>query len=714
MTLQIKHLYSETAGNRPSADQVDVGQLWINAGDSTLGTKKNDGTVVTYAQLTEAEREAVRNAMPKTGQVAGVTISQIAGATDTDAATIDDNSDTVLEGTLTSNEFHVTVNKTTAHKNTKLVLKKPAGVTSTVTWTGVDMWLVGEKAPQFGDTQEEQELAVAIFTSPSKVAVNVIYNTEHPVEIEGGGTATWGEIEGTLSEQTDLQAVLNGKANASDLANYLPLAGGNVTGSLTYNSKQVATVDQIPDVSNFVTNSTLASYPTSEMVEAEFSSYDKNIKAHIEAELGGYLPLTGGTVSGALNVPTPTADTHAATKQYVDSAVASVYKYKGSVANQSALPSSNQTVGDVYNVEDTGDNFAWDGTKWDKLAGTVDLSAYVTKTVADSTYLGKTATATAATKLATARTISVSGDATGSASFDGSADATIALTLANSGVTADSYGPTAGTTLAFGGTVNVPQVTVDAKGRVTKAAHYAIKLPNAPTSVSGNAGTATKLATPHNLTTNLGSTAAGSFDGSEDVSIGVTGTLGTANGGTGRTDGKAVNVTQVVTLSAAGPLGYTSSNSQYLTTSAAIAYWNGRYSDTASNLEYCKTGTIVGSNGGTITGNLTVNGTLSGGTLNATSDIRLKNVLGEVENVDLSQLKPYRYTFKSDEKKEVHVGLIAQDVQKTVPEAVKVIDEDGHLGIEYNALVAILIDKVNELEKKVAQLEASVENTNTF
>lgn len=616
MTLQIKHLYSETAGNRPSADQVDVGQLWINAGDSTLGTKKNDGTVVAYAQLTEAEREAVRNVMPKTGQVAGVTISQIAGATGTDAATIDDNSDTVLEGTLTSNEFHVTVNKTTAHKNTKLVLKKPAGVTSTVTWTGVDMWLVGEEAPQFGDTQEEQELAVAIFTSPSKVAVNVIYNTEHPIEIEGGGTATWGQIEGTLSEQTDLQAVLNAKANASNLANYLPLAGGNVTGSFTYNSKQVATVDQIPDVSNFVTNSTLANYSTSEMVEAEFSSYDKNIKAHIEAELGGYL--------------------------------------------------------------------------------------------------GKTDTATAATKLATARTISVSGDATGSASFDGSADATIALTLANSGVTADSYGPTAGTTLAFGGTVNVPQVTVDAKGRVTKAAHYAIQLPNAPTSVSGNAGTATKLATPHNLSTNLGSTAAGSFDGSDDVSIGVTGTLGTANGGTGRTDGKAVNVTEVVTLSAAGPLGYTSSNGQYLTTSAAIAYWNGCYSGTTSNLEYCKTGTIIGSNGGTVTGNLTVNGTLSGGTLNATSDIRLKNVLGEVENIDLSQLKPYRYTFKSDEKKEVHVGLIAQDVQKAIPEAVKVIDEDGHLGIEYNALVAILVDKVNKLEQRITQLEASVENTNTF
>lgn len=66
-----------------------------------------------------------------------------------------------------------------------------------------------------------------------------------------------------------------------------------------------------------------------------------------------------------------------------------------------------------------------------------------------------------ATKLETARNIKVSGAATGSASFDGSADATIALTLANSGVTAGSYN----------------KVTVNAKGLVTSGENvvYAIE-----------------------------------------------------------------------------------------------------------------------------------------------------------------------------------------------------------------------------------------------
>lgn len=175
----------------------------------------------------------------------------------------------------------------------------------------------------------------------------------------------------------------------SDLLTYAPLASPALTGTATLNGQNIATVNQIPDTSHFVTDTTLASYPTSETVEAEFSSYDKNIKAHIESELTGYASLTGAAFSGVVTVQEPTAASNPATKQYVDSAVASVYKYKGSVANQSALPSSNQVVGDVYNVEDTGDNFAWDGSKWDKLAGTVDLSSYLTIANASSTYQPK-------------------------------------------------------------------------------------------------------------------------------------------------------------------------------------------------------------------------------------------------------------------------------------------------------------------------------------
>lgn len=47
--------------------------------------------------------------------------------------------------------------------------------------------------------------------------------------------------------------------------------------------------------------------------------------------------------------------------------ITNMYKYKGSVATVSALPSSGNTTGDVYNVESSGMNYAWDGTAWDAL-----------------------------------------------------------------------------------------------------------------------------------------------------------------------------------------------------------------------------------------------------------------------------------------------------------------------------------------------------------
>ena len=150
-----------------------------------------------------------------------------------------------------------------------------------------------------------------------------------------------------------------------------------------------------------------------------------------------------------------------------------------------------------------------------KSAGTADVGSSAKYAREDHRHPAQTSVsgnAGTATKLATARTISLSGDATGSASFDGSANKTIAVTLADSGVTADSYGPTAAATLSFGGSVNVPQVTVDDKGRVTGAVDRTIKLPAAPTSVS-SATNATKW----NGASKTVSTAAASGGSSGDI-----------------------------------------------------------------------------------------------------------------------------------------------------------------------------------------------------
>lgn len=104
-----------------------------------------------------------------------------------------------------------------------------------------------------------------------------------------------------------------------------------------------------------------------------------------------------------------------------------------------------------------------DGTNLDKVGGkgaVVMLDGNQTvagvKTFSETITGSVSGNAATATTLQTARDISLTGDATGTASaFNGSANASIAVTLANSGVTAGTH----------------TKVTVDAKGRVTSGAN---------------------------------------------------------------------------------------------------------------------------------------------------------------------------------------------------------------------------------------------------
>lgn len=68
--------------------------------------------------------------------------------------------------------------------------------------------------------------------------------------------------------------------------------------------------------------------------------------------------------------------------------ITTVMNYKGSVDNYSDLPSS-PALGDVYNVVnadtthdiEAGSNVAWNGTSWDKLGGTIEMSAIPTASI---------------------------------------------------------------------------------------------------------------------------------------------------------------------------------------------------------------------------------------------------------------------------------------------------------------------------------------------
>ena len=90
-----------------------------------------------------------------------------------------------------------------------------------------------------------------------------------------------------------------------------------------------------------------------------------------------------------------------------------------------------------------------------------------------------TGNADTATALATGRTFTIGGDTTAPAvSFDGTGNILLTTTLANSGVTAGTYGST----------TEIPSIVVDAKGRITSASVVAV---SSDLPIAGDSGTDT-------------------------------------------------------------------------------------------------------------------------------------------------------------------------------------------------------------------------------
>ena len=90
----------------------------------------------------------------------------------------------------------------------------------------------------------------------------------------------------------------------------------------------------------------------------------------------------------------------------------------------------------------------------------------------------------------------------------------------------------------------------------------------------------------------------------------------------------------------------------------------------------------------------------------------MKNV-GEAYTAGLAELNKldfYHYTFKKDETKTPQVGVMAQDLQKVFPDAVKKGD-DGFLRIRWDDMFYAVINAVKELDTKV---KAVVEDITTI
>jgi len=112
-------------------------------------------------------------------------------------------------------------------------------------------------------------------------------------------------------------------------------------------------------------------------------------------------------------------------------------------------------------------------------------------------------------------------------------------------------------------------------------------------------------------------------------------------------------------------------------------------------------------------------GTTGGTVIGAqTSDERIKNILGPVEyGLDtLKQIEPVRYSLQSEPETE-KLGFIAQQVQPLVPQSVfdtgehiegEPEDAPTKLGMEYVALIPVLVNAIKELSAEVDALKAQL------
>lgn len=131
----------------------------------------------------------------------------------------------------------------------------------------------------------------------------------------------------------------------------------------------------------------------------------------------------------------------------------------------------------------------------------------------------------------------------------------------------------------------------------------------------------------------------------------------------------------------------------------SVTSWDGCFSQLQRRV------VILDENGNTqFPGTMTIQGICYAANFQATSDKRLKFDFEELNESILDGITPYRYGRRDKNPKERFVGVIAQDVQEVLPEAVRT-DGNGYLSVDYAALTAVLWGEVKRLKKIVEGLQ---------
>ena len=104
---------------------------------------------------------------------------------------------------------------------------------------------------------------------------------------------------------------------------------------------------------------------------------------------------------------------------------------------------------------------------------------------------------------------------------------------------------------------------------------------------------------------------------------------------------------------------------------------------------------------------ITASSTVTAADFNSTSDQNLKDNIRTIENAldKVSSINGVLFEWKSTG--DTSAGVVAQEVEKVLPEVVK--DMDGKT-VNYNGLIGLLIEAIKEQQVQIEELKAQINN----
>ena len=457
------------------------------------------GTYATFAELVAAVTDG--SYVPEKGDTWNITT---AGGTDESGVAIKAGDNVIYNGTgwdVSSGVVDLSAYYTSAKVDEELA-KKVDKVTGKSLIDDTEIERLANMSDEANKTEASQTngnikidgVETTVYTLPTSDATTLggvkSSADQDKVKVETDGTMTVNNIsaskvQGAVDKASGLEmadgTVVDADAILADSKDGVVKEAAKVSHTITIGTKTFdgsaaveITSDDVPLPNDVVTNTDYATATVGGVVK---SSTDKD---KVAVEVDGTMSLNKvsadkvegvvGEAAKVSNAVTVKNDQGQATKTFDGSAaveltaddlgalvaadIDGMVKHEDIATADTTGVVKSSTEQDKVSVDATG-VMTVNNISASKVQGTVGSAENVTAKINDKAitdiFEADGVTAKKATKLAAEVDLSVSGDATGSAKFDGSANADIAVTLKDSGVAAGTY----------------TKVTVDAKGRVT-------------------------------------------------------------------------------------------------------------------------------------------------------------------------------------------------------------------------------------------------------